>query len=81
MKINQNMYRDLLRHQELPGMTCDTRDFIKLNFKKSCSRKILEILTKSWRMFTICGVIQNLGWTQIDSTLKIIMVRIQNASF
>ena len=32
-------------------------------------------------MFTICGVIENLRWTQIESTSKIIMVRSENASF
>ena len=32
-------------------------------------------------MLSICGMIQNLGWTQLESTLKIIRNSIENASF
>ena len=43
------------------------RDFIKLDFKKS--------------LFTIGGVIQNLGKTQLESTWKIIIIDVENSSF
>ena len=39
------------------------------------------MLTKSWRMFRICGRIQNLEWTQLESTFKNIRFGIENASF
>ena len=43
--------------------------------------KILKILTNMWAEDNISGQIQNLGWTQLEYTLKIMRVGIENVSF
>ena len=78
--MNQNNQGHLLRCQESPGMAFDTTRLHKTRFQKVNSFKIFKILTKSWRMVDNCGRIQNLGWIQLQSTLKITRVRIENAS-
>ena len=53
----------------------------KTSFQEVDFLKISKILTKSWRMATISARIQNLGWTQLESTLKIMRVAVENSSF
>ena len=50
-------------------------------FQKVSVLKIIEIFAKSLRISTMCGVIQNVGWTHMEYTSKIILVRIENNSF
>ena len=38
-------------------------------------------VTNSWLIATICGVIQNLGWTQFEYTSKTIIIAVENSSF
>ena len=51
------------RHQESPGMIFNTMRRHETLFQKVSFLQILKIFTKSSRIFTICGLIQNLGWT------------------
>ena len=42
--------------------------------------KSFKNFTKSWRVFNICGRIQNLGRTQLESKSKIIIINVENSS-
>ena len=55
----------------------NSSNLISISFISQSSKYV----TKSWRKATICGVIQNLGWTRLESTLKIITIRNENSSF
>ena len=81
LKMNQDTHGDVLRYQESPGMTVDTTRLHKTWFQEVNFLRNLKILTKSWPMFHTCAWIQNLGWTQLESTLKIILIGIENSSF
>ena len=56
-------------------------DVITRNFKKSIFITKMMILTKAWRMSPISAQNQNLRWTQLESTSKIMMVDVENSSF
>ena len=62
-------------------MTFDTTRRHKTECQEVDSHRNLNILTKSWRISPISAQNQNLGWTQLESTSKIIMVEFENASF
>ena len=81
LKTNQDTYGDFLGYQESLGMTFDTTRLHKTTFQEVDFLKISKILTKSWRIVGICGLIQNLGRTQLESTLKIMRVAVENSSF
>ena len=81
LKMNQDTYGDFLGYKESHEMTSDTTRLHKTSFQEVDSLKISKILSKSWRMAGICGMIQNLGWTQLEYTLKIIRVAVENSSF
>ena len=81
LKINQDTYGDFLGYQESLGMAFDTTRLHKTSFQEIDFLKISKILTKSWLMAGICGLIQNLGRTQLESTLKIMRVAVENSSF
>ena len=65
LKMNQNTYRDIISYQDLTS-----RDFINTVFGEVGILKISEILTEMWLCSTNCVLIQDLGWTQLESTLK-----------
>ena len=50
-------------------------------FQEVTVLKILKMLSKSWRIFSICGRIQDLGWTQLETTSKTMRVDVENSSF
>ena len=79
--MNQDTYGDFLGYQESPGMTFDTTRSHKTIFQKVKILKSLKILTEMWAEDNISARIQNLGWTQLEYTSKIIIVRIENSSF
>ena len=81
LKINQDTYGDLLGYQETLGMAFDTTRLHKTSFQEIDFLKISNILTKSRRIAGICGLIQNLGQTPLESTLKIMRVAVENSSF
>ena len=58
-------------------MPCDTTRLHITCFQKITFHENLKILTKSRSCSTTCGGIQHLGWTQMESTLKIIMVAVE----
>ena len=71
-------YGDFLRYQKSPEMTFDTTRRYTPRFQEVTFSRNLNMLTELWRIFTICNVIQNLGWTQLESTSNIIVIRIEN---
>ena len=79
--MNQDTYGDFLRYQESSGMRSDTTRLHKTWLQEICFLINLKILIKSWRILNISGRFESLGWTQLESTLKIIMVWIDNSSF
>ena len=81
LKMNQDTYGDFLGYQESLGMTFDATRLQKTSFQEVDDLKISKILTKSRRMAGICGLIQNMGWTKLESTLKIMRVAVENSSF
>ena len=62
-------------------MTFDPARRHKIESQEVNSHKNLKMLTKSWRCATFSARIQNMGWTQLESTLKIIRVNVENYSF
>ena len=79
--MNQDTYGDFLGYQESLGMTFDTTRLHKTTFQEVDVLKISKILLELWRIGSICGRIQNLGWTQLESTLRIMRVAVDNSSF
>ena len=78
--MNHNTYGDFLGYQECPGMTFDFARRHKILFEEVAILKIFNMLSKSRRSNT-CGVIQNLRWIQVESTLRIMRTGIENYSF
>ena len=66
--MNQDMSGELLTHQESPNMTFDTTRLHKTCCQEVNSLKIFKILSEMGLCFCICGRIQNLRWTQLEST-------------
>ena len=62
-------------------MTFDTTRRYKTEFQEVDFHKHYKILTTSWLISPISGMIQNLGWTQVESTSKIIIIDVDNSSF
>ena len=62
-------------------MTFDTTRRHKTSFQEVDVLKISKSLSKSWRIACICGLIQNLGRTQLESTSRIMVVAVENSSF
>ena len=62
-------------------MTFDSTRRHKTEFQEVDVHKNLKILTKSWRMSPISARIQNLGWAQLESTSKNILIDVENSSF
>ena len=79
--MNQDTYGDFLEYQESSGMTFDTTRLHKTWFQEVNFHKNLKILTEMVTVAHMCTRIQNLGWTQLESTLKMIIIGIENASF
>ena len=79
--MNQDTYGDFLGYQKSIGMTFDITRLDKISFQEIDFLNISKILTKLWLCLTFSARIQNLGWTQLESTLKIIRVNIENSSF
>ena len=81
LKMNEDTSGDFLGYQESLEMTFDTTRLHKTSVQEVEFLKISKILTKSWRIAGICGLIQNLERTQLESTLKIMRVAVENSSF
>ena len=81
LKTNQDTYGDFLGYQESPGITFNTTRLHNTSFQEVDVLKISKILSKSWRIACICGLIHYLGRTQLESTLNIIRVAVDNSSF
>ena len=81
LKMNQGTYGDFLTYQESLGMTFITTRLHKTAFQEVDSLKISKSLTKWWRWRTFSARIQNLRCTQLESTLKIILIDVENSSF
>ena len=62
-------------------MTFDTTRLHKTAFQEVIFFKISKNLSKLWLCSTLCVLIQDLGWTQLESTSKIIIVNVENSSF
>ena len=62
-------------------MTFDITRFHKAWFQEVETLKISKILSEMWPCFRICGRIQKMGWTQLASTSKIILVDVENSLF
>ena len=81
-EMNQDTYGDFLRYQESPGMTFDTTRRHKTEFQDvDVHYKSPDFDHISLRMSPISARIQNLGWTQLESMSKIIMVAVEISSF
>ena len=81
LKMNQDTYGNLLWCQESPGMTFDTTRLHKTAFQEVNFLTISKNLLELWLCSTLCVLIQDLGWTQLESTSKIIIVNVENSSF
>ena len=81
LKMNQDTYRNLLGWQESPGITFDTTRLHKTACQEVNSLKISKNLSELWLGSTLCVLIQDLGWTQLESTSKIIVVNVENSPF
>ena len=79
--MNQDTYGDFLRHQESPGMISDTTRLHMTWFQEVGFHKNFKILTKSSRGSVVSAPIQNLVWTQLESTSKIITMNVENSWF
>ena len=79
--MNQGMYGDFQRYQESPGMNFETTRLHKTWFQKGDFLKNLKILSELWPWRSPCALIQDLGWIQLESTLKIIVMNVENSSF
>ena len=62
-------------------MTFITTRLRKTIFQEVDYLKISKILAKWWRWRTFSARIQNLGWAQLESTLKRILIDVENSSF
>ena len=62
-------------------MTFNTTRLFNICFQEVDVLTIFKIMAKAWRGVTMCGRIQNLKWTQLECTLKIMMVPVGNATF
>ena len=62
-------------------MLANTQRFHNIWFQENDFLKILKILSKSSRRSTFSARIQNLGWTHLKSTSKIIVIDVENSSF
>ena len=81
LQMYQDTYGDFLRYQERPGMTFNFTRLHKTGFQKVIFLKISKILTELWLYSTTWARIQDLRWTQLESTSKIMMVDVENSSF
>ena len=79
--MNQDTYGDFLRYQESPGMAFDTTRRHKTKFQEVDFLKIIKILSEMLPRAHMYTQNWNLGWTRLESTSKIMRVRIENASF
>ena len=79
--MNQNTYGNFLGYQEWPGMTFDPTRLYKTWIQEFEFLKISGIMFEMWLCSTTCVVIQDLGWTQLESTSKIIIINVENSSF
>ena len=75
LRMKQDTNGDFLRYQEWLGMIFDTMRLHKIWFQEVDFNENLKILTESWRCLTFSALIQNLGWIQLESTLKIISAK------
>ena len=76
--MNQATYGDFLGYQEFPGMICNTT---RLHITWLQEVQFLKISKISSEMLTRAHMyirIWNMGWTQLESTFKIMLVWIEN---
>ena len=78
LNMNQDMLGDLQRHQGSSKMISDTARLHKTWFQYDDFLNHVKIKSKSSRYNTFRYWIQNLRWTQMESTSKIMMVNVEN---
>ena len=81
LKMNQDTYGDFLVYQESLGMTLDTTRLHKTAFQEVEILKISKISSEMLTRAHMCTRNWNLKWTELESTLKIMRVDVENASF
>ena len=81
LEMHHDMQGDLLGNQESPGITFDITRLHNTRFQELTFLKILNILIELKRFSIMSDRIQNQGRIQLESTLKTLTVRIENASF
>ena len=67
-------------YPESSGTTFDATNLHKTGFQEVTFLEVLKNFTTSYRIATIRGVIQKMGWTQFEPTSKCIMVAVENSS-
>ena len=62
-------------------MACDLMKLHKTLLQEVEILNMSDILSEMWLWRRPCAVIQNLGWTQLESTVKIIVINVENSAF
>ena len=81
LKMNQDTYGDLVGCQESLGMTFDITRLHNTGFQEVRYVRISKILSELWLCPTPCAMRQDMRWTQLESTSKIIIMNVDNSSF
>ena len=79
--LEESASHHFIGYQEWPGMQFEITRCHETQLQRVEIRKFKKKMSESVTPANISGQIQNLRWTQLESTSKIMRVRIENSSF